>query len=127
MAAVPSFLMPVNPIPVDVQPLVDSFNQLNTRLGEINTAVRDLKKSMGYKQTSDQLKETKERLYVYMATMKIDKLGSIGIQKVKPASVKKEERNVKLAATVEEVLDDELGEDQASEVAPVLVQALLKK
>ncbi len=59
--------------------------------------------------------------------MKIDKLGSIGIQKVKPAAVKKEERNVKLAATVEEVLDDELGEDQASEVAPVLVQALLKK
>ena len=114
-------------IPPDVQPLVDQFKQLDARLGEINGAVRDLKKNMGYKQTSDQLKETKEKLYVYMVTSKVDRLGPVTMQKVKPASVKKEERQVKLAATVEEVLDEEIGEDQASEVAPVLVQALLKK
>lgn len=126
-ASIQMFVPTSMSIPADVLPLVEQFKQLDARLGDINKVVRAKKEEMGYKGTSDQMKETKEHLYNYMATKQIQKLGAITIQKVRPASVKKDERLVKMATIIEETLDEEIGEDQAAEVAPVVLQALLKK
>lgn len=114
-------------VPQEVQQVIDQFKQLDARLGEINKVVRETKAKMGYKEISDQLKTVKEQLYVYMVNTDQKTIGSISLQKCKPAAVKKEDRELKLTEKITGVLDAVLDEEQAAIATPVVVDAVLSK
>jgi hypothetical protein len=125
MPEISQILVPT-PVPGDISQLVDQFKQLESRISEINKACRDLKERMGYKQVSDNLKPVKELLYQYMTTNKLRDLSGIKVAKVKPSAVKTEERQVKMAERIETALEDVIP-DQASDVAPIVLDAVLNK
>ncbi len=114
-------------IPLQISELCEEFNRLDSRLSEINKACRDLKESMGYKNISDRNKVVKEQLYLWLTTHETKEVLGIKLSKVKPAAVKTEERQGRVASRVELVLDQRLSPEVSSEVTPVVLDAVFTR
>jgi len=113
---------------ISINDLVDSFNQLTSRLTEINNAVRDLKTKMGYSQVSESLKTVKDELYQHMINNGVKEVQGITISKVKPSQVKRQEKENKIAEKVSTVLENEIDDQQVVDgLVPLVVEAALGK
>ncbi len=108
-----------------IDEVVSQYKQLESRLEEINKAVKDLKERSGYREVQEHLKPLKEYLFKYMDENQMKELMGVKKAKVKPAAVKREEREERMSVKVEMVLEQELGEQPASELTPLIVQAII--
>ncbi len=111
----------------EISQIVEQFKQLDGRVIDINKSVKDLKEKMGYKQVSEQLKQYKEYLYSHMVDNNLKELNGIKMAKVKPSSVKTEERGIRIATKIENVLEEQLDESIVSELTPLLLEAVISR
>ena len=119
-------------IPIQIQEVINQYLQLQSRIDEINKAASELKEKMGYKQTYSNLSDFKDTLYQYMVDNNLKHVGMgtknrITLAKVKPASAKKEDREIKLTARIEDALEDSVGHEEAQSLAPVVLEAVIKR